>query len=146
MPAWPKLSTVQIALLASVAVHAALLTVRFVAPESFNRVFKDTPLEVVLVNSKSNEAPVKAQALAQANLNGGGMADAGRATSPLPPSATMEVGEATELQRAQIDKLQEQQRCCQHLTPCATRAARKRATRTSAAASWCSCWPRSKSA
>jgi protein TonB len=109
MPAWPKLSTVQIALLASVAVHAALLTVRFVAPESFNRVFKDTPLEVVLVNSKSNEAPVKAQALAQANLNGGGMADAGRATSPLPPSATMEVGEATELQRAQIDKLQEQQ-------------------------------------
>ncbi|MBT9502049.1 MAG: TonB family protein [Burkholderiaceae bacterium] len=109
MPAWPKLSTVQIALLASVAVHAALLTVRFVDPEGFNRVFKDTPLEVVLVNSRSETAPVKAQALAQANLNGGGMAESGRATSPLPPSTVMEVGETTELQRAQIDKLQEQQ-------------------------------------
>ncbi|TDP71295.1 energy transducer TonB [Roseateles toxinivorans] len=109
MPAWPKLSTVQIALLASVAVHAALLTVRFVDPEGFNRVFKDTPLEVVLVNSRSETAPAKAQALAQANLNGGGMAESGRATSPLPPSAVMEVGETTGLQRAQIDKLQEQQ-------------------------------------
>jgi protein TonB len=51
-----------------VAVHAALLTVRFVDPESFNRVFEDTPLEVVLVNSRSNEKPDKARAIAQASL------------------------------------------------------------------------------
>lgn len=109
MLAWSKLSNMQIALLVSVALHGTLLTVRFVDPEGFNRVFKDTPLEVVLVNSRSNKAPDKAQALAQANLSGGGMAAAGRATSPLPPSALIEVGETTEQQRAQINHLQEQQ-------------------------------------
>ena len=69
-----KLSSVQIALAISVALHAALLTVRFVDPEGFNRAFKDTPLEVILVNSRSGEAPDKAQAIAQANLAGGGEA------------------------------------------------------------------------
>ena len=57
--------------------HAALLTVRFVDPEGFNRVFQDTPLEVILVNSRSGEAPDKAQAIAQANLAGGGDAEQG---------------------------------------------------------------------
>jgi len=69
-----------------VAVHASLLTVRFVAPESFNRVFEDTPLEVILVNARTNNTPEVAQAIAQASLNGGGQADSGRATSPLPAS------------------------------------------------------------
>ncbi len=48
--------------------HAVLLTVRFVAPEQFNRVFKDTALEVILVNAQSQERPEHAQAIAQANL------------------------------------------------------------------------------
>ena len=82
-------SPLQIALGVSVAVHAALLTVRFVNPEAFNRVFQDTPLEVVLVNARSEDKPDKAQAIAQANLTGGGEAERGRATSPLPPSALM---------------------------------------------------------
>ena len=38
------LSTLQIALGVSVIAHAALLAVRFVDPESFNRVFSETPL------------------------------------------------------------------------------------------------------
>ena len=58
-------SPLQIALGVSVAVHAALLTVRFVNPEAFNRVFQDTPLEVVLVNAKSKSKPLKPQVLAQ---------------------------------------------------------------------------------
>jgi len=37
-------STLQIALGASIAVHAVLLTVRFIDPEGFNRIFQDTPL------------------------------------------------------------------------------------------------------
>jgi len=41
----------------SIAAHGALLLVRFVDPEGFNRVFQDTPLEVILVNSRSGEAP-----------------------------------------------------------------------------------------
>ena len=104
-----RLSSLQIALLVSVAVHAALLTVRFVDPEGFNRVFQDTPLEVILVNARSTEAPVKAQAIAQARLAGGGDAESGRDTSPLPPSATVESGNASEESRRQIEQLQETQ-------------------------------------
>ena len=104
-----QLSTLQIALLLSFGVHAALLTVRFVDPEGFNRVFKDTPLEVILVNARSTEPPLKGQAIAQVALAGGGEAQAGRATSPLPPSATSEVGDSLEDARKQIQTLQEQQ-------------------------------------
>jgi protein TonB len=105
----PRLTTLHWALAFSVGVHAALLTVRFVDPARFNRLFEDTPLEVVLVNVRSSDRPVKAQAIAQANLAGGGEADKGRATSPLPPSATVELGEALDDSRRRIDQLQEQQ-------------------------------------
>jgi protein TonB len=104
-----RLSTLQLALLASVAVHGVLLTVRFVDPEDFNRIFQDSPLEVVLVNSRSGEPPDKAQAIAQASLAGGGEAARGRATSPLPPSALTELGDADEETRKQIEQLQETQ-------------------------------------
>lgn len=104
-----RLSTLQIALLISFGVHAALLAVRLVDPEGFNRVFQDTPLEVILVNSRSGEPPAKAQAIAQASLAGGGDAERGRATSPLPPSALMEVGDADEESHRQVEQLQEQQ-------------------------------------
>jgi periplasmic protein TonB len=104
-----KLSTLQLALLISLVVHGALLTVRIVDPEGFNRIFQDTPLEVILVNSRSDEAPVKAQAIAQARLAGGGEAEKGRAMSPLPPSALVEVGDANEETRKQIEQLQETQ-------------------------------------
>jgi protein TonB len=77
-------SSLQIALGVSITVHAALLTVRIVDPQAFNRVFQDTPLEVVLVNARSNDRPDKAQAIAQSSMAGGGAADRGRATSPLP--------------------------------------------------------------
>ncbi len=97
------------AIVVSVGVHALLLTVRFVDPDSFNRVFKDTPLEVVLVNAKSPERPFKAQAMAQANLAGGGEAARGLASSPLPPSATIELGDAADEARRQIQQLQQQQ-------------------------------------
>ena len=111
-----RLSTLQIALLVSVGLHAALLTLRFVDPEGFNRVFQDTPLEVILVNSRSNEAPTKAQAIAQANLAGGGDAAQGRATSPLPPSAAVETGNASEESQRQIEQLQQaQQQLLAHL-------------------------------
>ena len=104
-----QLSTLQLALLFSVGVYAALLGVRIVDPEGFNRIFQDTPLEVILVNSRSGEAPVKAQAIAQANLAGGGEAERGRATSPLPPSAQIEIGDSNEQSRRQIEQLQETQ-------------------------------------
>ena len=104
-----SLSTLQIALGVSVAIHAVLLTVRFVDPERFNRVFKDTPLEVILVNAKSNEKPDFAKAIAQASLAGGGQLEKGRATSPLPPSALTEIGDATEDAQRKVEAMQEQQ-------------------------------------
>jgi protein TonB len=111
-----RLSSLHIALLISVGVHAALLTLRFVDPEGFNRVFQDTPLEVILVNARSGEAPTKAQAIAQSNLAGGGDAQQGRATSPLPPSALLETGNASEEAQRQIEQLQQaQQQLLAHL-------------------------------
>ena len=105
-----RLSSLQWALSVSVAVHAALLTVRFVDPESFNRVFEDTPLEVILVNAKTNENPDKAKAIAQASLAGGGEAEQGRATSPLPSSEWVETGDTQEQSSARkLQTLQEQQ-------------------------------------
>ncbi len=103
------LSTLQLALGVSVAVHAVLLTVRFVDPEGFNRVFQDTPLEVILVNAKSDELPQKAMAIAQASLAGGGEAVKGRATSPLPPNLTARVGDTPEEDEQRIEALKEQQ-------------------------------------
>ena len=103
-------STIQIALGVSIAIHAVLLTVRFVDPESFNRVFEDTPLEVILVNAKSTEPPEKAKAIAQANLAGGGEAEKGRATSPLPPSVLNEVGDTLEFEtQRKLQTMQDQQ-------------------------------------
>ncbi|NPC56088.1 energy transducer TonB [Caenimonas soli] len=102
-------STLQIALGVSFAVHAVLLTVRFVDPESFNRVFQDTPLEVILVNTKTHEKADKARAIAQTSLAGGGEAAKGHATSPLPPSALTEMGDAAEDAQKKVEAMQEQQ-------------------------------------
>jgi periplasmic protein TonB len=104
-----SLSTLHIALGVSVLVHAAVLGLRIVDPEGFNRVFQDTPLEVVLVNAHSNEKVDRAQAIAQRSLAGGGEAEKGRATSPLPPSALSSIGDAAEDEQKKIDAMQEQQ-------------------------------------
>ena len=107
--AW-RPSVMQLALAISISLHAAVLGVRVVDPEDFNRVFQDTPLEVVLVNARSTEAPTKAQAIAQANLAGGGEAEAGIATSPLPPSPSQIIGDdQTDSTRAIQEQQQEQQ-------------------------------------
>jgi protein TonB len=103
-------STLQLALGLSIAVHAAVLTVRLVDPQAFERVFQDTPLEVILVNSRTNEQPDKAAAIAQANMAGGGEAERGRATSPLPPTALSENGDSLEDEaRRKVQSLQQQQ-------------------------------------
>ena len=102
-------STLQIALGASVLLHAVVLTTRFVDPESFNRVFQDTPLEVILVNAKSSEKPDLAKAIAQVSLAGGGQLEAGRATSPLPSSALTRFGDAAEDAQRKLESMQEQQ-------------------------------------
>lgn len=103
------LSTLQIALGLSVIAHAALLTVRFVDPEAFNRVFQDTPLEIILVNASTNEVPDKAMAIAQKSMAGGGDLDRGRATSPLPPSTLTTIGDSMEEAERKVEAMQAQQ-------------------------------------
>ncbi|MFM6985975.1 MAG: energy transducer TonB [Hydrogenophaga sp.] len=104
-----RLGTLRLALGVSLLVHAALLTLRFVDPEGFNRVFQDSPLEVILVNANSEALPQKAMAIAQARLAGGGQAAQGRATSPLPPAAQLRAGDTAEAAERRIQALQERQ-------------------------------------
>ena len=97
------------ALGASLAVHAGLLGFHFADPAGFDRVFRDTPLDVILVNARTPEAPQKAQALAQASLAGGGEADSGRATSPLPATGQVEMGNAPDEAHRRVDTLKDLQ-------------------------------------
>ncbi|OGS99786.1 MAG: energy transducer TonB [Gallionellales bacterium RIFCSPLOWO2_12_FULL_59_22] len=70
----------------SVALHAfALFGIGLVLSGPRSAANFNQPLEVVLVNAKSKSRPAKADALAQANLDGGGnTAEERRAKTPLP--------------------------------------------------------------
>ena len=101
--------TLSIAIALSVVTHAVLLSVRFISPESFRRPPANPALEVVLVNARHNKSPLNPDALAQADLDGGGNADAGRAKSPLPDMGRVEDGDSLKAARKRMAELQEQQ-------------------------------------
>jgi len=97
---WLQRSLLQKALLVSLALHVAVLTVRFVSPQQFDRIFADNALEVVLVNARSEIPPVEAQAVAQASLAGGGdaaqgMASTMMANAPLSQEGDLSAADAT---------------------------------------------------
>lgn len=96
-----------IALTVSVLAHAFLLAVRFIPPDAFRVQPADPGLEVILVNAKHKNPPSKAEALAQANLEGGGNADAGRSKSPLPDMRRNETGESTKATQRRIAELEQ---------------------------------------
>lgn len=94
----------------SVALHAGLMGFRFAAPEAYNRVFQDTPLEVILVNARSQEQAQDAQALAQVSLAGGGdVLEIRMANSPLLPAMNDDPGMDLSAVRQQIEALKIQQ-------------------------------------
>jgi protein TonB len=99
-----------IAITFSVLAHVSLLAVRFAAPDAFRLQPADPGLEVILVNAKHERPPVKAEALAQANLDGGGNADAGRAQSPLPDLRKIENGDSIKALQRRIAELEQQQK------------------------------------
>ena len=79
-----RVSVIGIAIGVSVALHAVAMMAHFTI--GFDR-FTDNspPLQVALVNAKSASKPVKADILAQANLDGGGNTEKDRrAKTPLP--------------------------------------------------------------
>jgi periplasmic protein TonB len=102
----------QLALLASVALHLLLLTVQLATPGSAPRRWVEDKLEVILVNARDSEKPTTPRALAQASLRGGGEGALGeRATSPLLVSDALQIGEAAEdahrrLQALQVERQQ----------------------------------------
>jgi len=83
-------ASMQVALLASVAAHALVIVGVSISPPGVPRL--DAPhnvMDVVLVNARSATKPQKADALAQANLEGGGNTDQKlRAHSPFPSADT----------------------------------------------------------
>lgn len=103
-------SPLAIAVAVSILVHGALLAVRFAAPDAFRFKPADPGLEVILVNAKHDKKPVKADALAQANLDGGGNAESGRAKSPLPDLRRSVDGDSLKASRRRVAELEEQQK------------------------------------
>lgn len=94
----------------SLMAHGALLAVHFVAPTPTPVKATDPGLEVILVNAKHSKAPLKADALAQANLDGGGTVDKGRSKSPMPDMRKMEAGDSIKAAKRRIAELEEQQK------------------------------------
>jgi protein TonB len=96
----------------SLALHAALLSVHFKFPDGKRWKQDNAPLEVVLVNAKTKERPVKADVLAQSNLNRGGTVEENRrAKTPLPvtepPRPGRDLADAQRRQRALEARQQE---------------------------------------
>ncbi|MBB5607588.1 MULTISPECIES: TonB family protein [unclassified Janthinobacterium] len=99
-----------IAVAVSLLAHGALLAMHFVAPAPQSAVAADPGLEVILVNAKHAAKPLKADALAQANLDGGGQADKGRSKSPLPDMRKVEEGDSVQASARRIAELEQQQK------------------------------------
>ncbi|TFW17846.1 TonB C-terminal domain-containing protein [Duganella callida] len=94
----------------SLVAHGVLLAVRFVAPAPAPLKPTDPGLEVILVNAKHHRAPLKADAVAQVNLDGGGAADAGRSKSPMPDMRKTEMGDSVKASKRRIEELEERQK------------------------------------
>ena len=94
----------------SLVLHGLLLSLHFKFPDVLK--FSSTqPLEVILVNTKTRERPSKAQALAQANLDGGGNTDQDRrAKTPLPVTKATDGKDLAEAKRRVAELEAQQQR------------------------------------
>ena len=89
----------------SLVVHAALLFIHLGAPQAIDRLVRDNGLEVILVNTQTDEKkPSKARALAQTNLAGGGETAQGRATSPLVNAPHTQSGQADDQRQSKLTK------------------------------------------
>jgi protein TonB len=99
-----------LAILVSLLLHAVVLSLRFGLPDP--RQWRSSQsLEVVIVNSKTRSKPVKAEALAQANLDGGGNTDENRrAKSPLPNRERTQQGDSLREAQRRVQELESVQK------------------------------------
>lgn len=104
--AFANVSPLALAIGFSVALHGVLLAVKFVPPD-FASSMREKALDIILVNAKSARKPHDAQALAQANLDGGGNTDENRrAQTPLPPTRQQEVGSDLQQMQRRVQELE----------------------------------------
>jgi periplasmic protein TonB len=94
----------------SIALHATLMAVHFKMPDPRART-ANQPLEVVLVNARTRERPVRADVLAQSNLDRGGNVDEDRrAKTPLAVSEPRNPGKDLAEAQRRVQQLEAQQR------------------------------------
>lgn len=90
----------------SLLFHALVLSLHFAFPEA-SQVAREKALDIILVNARSQRPPSNAQALAQANLDGGGNTDDDRrASTPLPPTAQQLDGSDLQQMRRRVQELE----------------------------------------
>ncbi len=94
-----------LAIAISLAVHGYIVTRNFVFPDA-SKAMREKALDIVLVNAKSAKKPTDAQALAQANLDGGGNTDENRRVkTPLPTTNQQTTGNDIERMQRRIREL-----------------------------------------
>ncbi len=94
----------------SILFHAALLAIHFRMPDAQRWKPANQPLEVVLVNAKTRDRPVRADVLAQANLDRGGNVDERRrARTPLPVTEPRSPGKDFAAAQRRMHELEAQQ-------------------------------------
>lgn len=105
----PEVSSLGLGIGISVFLHAALLTLHFKFPDAASAA-REKALDIILVNAKSARPPADAQALAQANLDGGGNTDDNRrAKTPLPPTPQQLTGSEIQQMQRRVRELEAQQ-------------------------------------
>jgi protein TonB len=110
LPATPPLSTgdiLPVTLAVSIVLHAVLLLITFAPPEFKPSAFAPQ-LDVVLVNAKGANRPAKADALAQANLDGGGNTEADRQAKTNMPKVPDRESAEVRLAKAKVQNLEEE--------------------------------------
>ena len=106
----PSSRVFALALTLSIALHAVVLSVHFTVPGARKPAMPNT-LDVVFVNSKTRSKPLDPDALAQANLDGGGNTDLDRrAKTMLPLMRDVERGESLKQASRRKQELEERQR------------------------------------
>ncbi len=94
----------------SLLLHASVLPLHFTDGARKSKEPEASPLQVVLVNSKSAQRPFKADALAQASLDGGGNTDAKAvATTPFPLQKDAEPQPELKTRLHQVQEMEQQQ-------------------------------------
>ena len=107
-PPPPAGDILPITLAVSVVLHAIVLLITFAPPEFAGAKFIPH-LDVVLVNSKTAAKPLKADALAQANLDGGGNTEAERrAKTNLPKLNNVEPAPNVQLASRKVQRLEDE--------------------------------------